>query len=189
MNRSDALLEEARSPARSVNGVGRRRLPVILADVTVLLHAFRSDLVHHHRYRTWLDETSTAEGLLPPDAVLSDLVRIGTLPRIWSPPAPVSAVLAFVIAVRTRPATERVEDGQELWRRLDKITRADTHTRGNVVPDAYPAAAALTQNARLATRDRGFARFPACAGSIPRRAEDLQSRAGGGSEADDADSG
>jgi predicted nucleic acid-binding protein len=30
----------------------------------------------------------------------------------------------------------------------------------NLVPDAYSAAGALTNGARIATADRGFARFP-----------------------------
>lgn len=133
---------------------------MILPDVNVLLHAFRSDLPHHQRYRTWLEETSAVERLLLPDTVVSGFLRVGTLPRVWSPPAPVSAMLDFVVALRARPGVQRVEDGQALWRRLEQLARADPNVRGNVVPDAYLAAAALTHHARLATRDRGFGRFP-----------------------------
>ena len=133
---------------------------MILPDVNVLLHAFRSDLAHHPRYGAWLDQASAVEQLLLPDAVLSGFLRVGTIPRVWSPPAPISAMLDFVIALRARPGVQRVENGQALWRQLEQLTRTDPDIRGNVVPDAYLAAAALTHNARLATRDRGFARFP-----------------------------
>ena len=133
---------------------------MILPDVNVLLHAFRSDLASHHRYRTWLDEESRVEPFLLPDTLLSRFLRVATLPRIWSPPAPMASVLDFVSALRARPGVARVEDGSGLWRALADLARADSGIRGNVVPDAYLAAAALTHGARLATRDRGFARFP-----------------------------
>lgn len=37
---------------------------------------------------------------------------------------------------------------------------ADDGLRGNVVPDAWLAALALSHGAAMGTRDRGFARFP-----------------------------
>jgi predicted nucleic acid-binding protein len=36
----------------------------------------------------------------------------------------------------------------------------DHGIRGNLVPDAYLAALAVSHGCRLATSDRGFARFP-----------------------------
>ncbi len=43
---------------------------------------------------------------------------------------------------------------------LERLVADDPQVRANLVPDAYLAAVAITHNARIATRDRGFARFP-----------------------------
>jgi predicted nucleic acid-binding protein len=68
-----------------------------------------------------------------------------------------------VIAGRTR-------DWTTAQHRAGTLTSADAATaasvagdravRGNLVPDAYATALAVSQGCRLATADRGFARFP-----------------------------
>ena len=47
-----------------------------------------------------------------------------------------------------------------MWTKLGSLVAEDHRLTGRLVPDAYLAAVALTHNARIATRDRGFGRFP-----------------------------
>ena len=46
------------------------------------------------------------------------------------------------------------------WSTLADLSARDPGIRGNLVPDAYLAAMAISHGCRLATADRGFARFP-----------------------------
>ena len=46
-----------------------------------------------------------------------------------------------------------------MWRRFEALLNDGRQIRGNLFPDAYLAAIALSDKATLATRDRGFARF------------------------------
>ena len=55
---------------------------------------------------------------------------------------------------------ERSKDHESVWAAFDRMVSGDNQIRGTMVPNAYLAAVAISQKARLATRDRGFARFP-----------------------------
>lgn len=46
------------------------------------------------------------------------------------------------------------------WEAFAALARADPQIRGNLVPDSWLAALAIAHRCRLATADRGFARFP-----------------------------
>ena len=46
------------------------------------------------------------------------------------------------------------------WRVFYDLAANDPQIRANLVPDAWLAALAISHDARLATTDRGFARFP-----------------------------
>ncbi|WP_200872857.1 PIN domain-containing protein [Microbacterium sp. CH12i] len=50
--------------------------------------------------------------------------------------------------------------GASAWEKLDVLASDDSGIRGNLVPDAHIAALCIANGAQLATRDRGFARFP-----------------------------
>jgi len=50
--------------------------------------------------------------------------------------------------------------GPASWRRLGDLADHDRGITGNLVPDSYLAALALAHGCRVATADRGFARFP-----------------------------
>ena len=45
------------------------------------------------------------------------------------------------------------------WAALARLVSEDRGLRANLVPDTYLAALAITHGCRLATADRGFARF------------------------------
>jgi len=134
---------------------------VILADVNLLVYAFDADAVQHPRYAPWLaDALGGPEEFALLDSVLAGFVRIVTHPRILPVPAPTAVAMAFVDAVIHAPATRWLRPSETLWERMRQLAEGDDGIRGNLVPDAYLAAAALTHGARLATADRGFARYP-----------------------------
>jgi predicted nucleic acid-binding protein len=56
---------------------------------------------------------------------------------------------------------EVVEGPEELALHDLPLAAGDRALGGNLTPDAYLASLALTHGCRLATADRGFARFPA----------------------------
>jgi uncharacterized protein len=61
---------------------------MILPDVNVLVHAFRSDSSDHNLCRSWLDGVVNGDsryGISP--QVLSGVIRVTTHPRIFSEPA------------------------------------------------------------------------------------------------------
>lgn len=133
---------------------------MILPDVNVLVYAFRESAPEHLTYSTWLN-LSRQRGveLLLPDAVLVGFMRIVTHPGIPLPMVTIDRATAFVSALRASPNTRAIEDVGAVWAEFNTLIAEDRGVRGNVVPDAYLAAVAISHNAQLATRDRGFARF------------------------------
>lgn len=133
---------------------------MILCDVNVLVYAFRDDAPEHSRYGPWLRETAAGlEPLLLCDAALSGFVRIVTHPSIADPPAPTARAVAFVRWLAESPGARWASSGPAVWDAFDALA-TDRMIRGNLVPDAYLAAVAAAFGARIATADRGFARFP-----------------------------
>ncbi|WP_341933354.1 PIN domain-containing protein [Microbacterium sp. LWO14-1.2] len=133
---------------------------MIVPDVNILVYAFRADADEHHIYAPWLNETLAREPLGVSDTILSGFFRIVTHPRITTSPAPIAAAMAFTRSLIAGPRTQWLTAGAPAWERLDALTSTDAGIRGNLVPDAYIAALCLANGARLATRDRGFGRFP-----------------------------
>jgi toxin-antitoxin system PIN domain toxin len=91
--------------------------------------------------------------------VLLGLIRIVTSPRIMADPAPTPLALRFVDALLAAPRARQLTPTTATWERLRTIAAGDTQVRGPLVPDAWLAALALSHGCRLATADRGFARF------------------------------
>jgi toxin-antitoxin system PIN domain toxin len=134
---------------------------VILPDVSVLIYAFYEHADRHRVYADWLTK-SRAEGeeLLFPDSVLLGFIRIITSHRVYQLPAPIDQALAFTSALRRGRRARVVEDNASVWSAFDSLVAKDRQIKGNLVPDAYIAAVAISHKARVATRDRGFSRFP-----------------------------
>lgn len=133
---------------------------MIVPDVNILVYAFRTDSAEHQTYGPWLNEALSREPIGVSDTILSGFVRIVTHPRITITPAPVDAAMAFTRSLLAAPRTQWLTAGPPAWHRLGALAATDRGIRGNLVPDAYIAALTLANGARLATRDRGFARFP-----------------------------
>lgn len=134
---------------------------MIIPDVNVLVYAFRAEADHHADYARWLNDIVAGDediGLVEP--VLAGVVRVATNPRLTTRIAPTVAALAFVDALRSARRARDLAASDASWARLGMLAEHDRGIRGNLVPDAYLAAVALTHGGRIATADRGFARFP-----------------------------
>lgn len=132
---------------------------MILPDVNVLVYAFRREAVDHDRYASWLSAALTRSELALVESVLLGVTRIVTSSRIMADPAPTSVALRFVEALLAAPRARQLAPTAATWVRLRAIVSRDEQVRGPLVPDAWLAALALSHGCRLATADRGFARF------------------------------
>jgi toxin-antitoxin system PIN domain toxin len=131
-----------------------------LVDVNVLVYAFRGDAPDHQAYAGWLSRLVNAdEAFAVSDHVLAGFLRIVTHPRIFSPPTPVPAALAFAETYRSSPSAVLVQPGERHWEIFSRLCR-EASARGNLVPDAWLAALAIEQGCELNTTDRDYARFP-----------------------------
>jgi len=133
---------------------------IVLPDVNVLVYAFRRESPAHEAYAAWLDDVvSGGAELALAEGTLAGFLRIVTNARIYADPAPMSAAMPFVDGVRHARRRRWVTVTESVWARFGAIIEADAQIRGNLVPDAWLAALALAHGCRLATADRGFARF------------------------------
>lgn len=146
-------------------------MTLVVPDVNVLVYAFRSDSPDHDAYADWLNGALRADRVGVADTILSGFVRIVTHPRIYTEPTPLGAALAYVRHLLNSPNTDWLRQGPSAWEKFDALASEDVAVRGNLVPDAHIAALCLTNGARLATRDRGFARFPGLKSFDPGRAD------------------
>jgi toxin-antitoxin system PIN domain toxin len=134
---------------------------VIVTDVNVLVYAFDESGSGFARYSSWLaDVAGGADSLALIDGVLSEFVRIVTHPKIFDDPAPTDIALEFVQALIDSPSATWLGSNRATWQAFTALAKGDRDVRGNRVSDAYLASVAIANGARLATADRGFARYP-----------------------------
>ncbi|MGL5819005.1 MAG: TA system VapC family ribonuclease toxin [Phycicoccus sp.] len=134
---------------------------MILADVNVLVFAYRREAEDHDAYAAWLAELIAGQDELAlVDHCLTGFLRVVTNPRIFADPAPGAEALTFVDRVRRARRGRPVAATPATWDVFARYVTEDRAIRGNLVPDAYLAALAVSHGCRLATGDRGFARFP-----------------------------
>jgi len=131
-----------------------------LLDVNVLVYAFREDAPRHRDFKQWLDglvRSDEAYGVS--DYILSGFLRVVTHPRVFHPPTPLEAALAFAGRFRGQPNAVPVVPDARHW---DVFTRlcGDAGARGNLIPDAWLAALAIVSGSEFITTDRDYARFP-----------------------------
>lgn len=133
---------------------------VIIADVNVLVYAFDESSAQHDRYAQWLAGAAAGPSSFAlVDTVLSGFVRIVTHPKIFEHPATTRSAMEFVEALIGSRASSWLPSGRAVWETFAGIAEADTGIRAGHVPDAYLASLAIAHGARLATADRGFARY------------------------------
>ena len=132
---------------------------MILADVNVLIYAFRSDSSMHDQCYQWLDSTvngSEAYGISP--QVLSSMVRICTHPRIYARPSKLYEVLAFAGVLLEQSIATIVQPGERHWSIFESLCR-DSGVSGNLVQDAWYAALAIESGCEWITLDHDYSRF------------------------------
>jgi uncharacterized protein len=133
---------------------------VILPDVNVLVYAYRREAEDHDAYATWLTTlVAGRDELALADHCLTAFLRIVTNPRVFTDPAPAAEALTFVDRLRRARRGRPMTATPATWDVLAGHIAQDRGIRGNLVPDAYLAALAVSHGCRLATADRGFARF------------------------------
>lgn len=133
---------------------------IVLPDVNVLVYAFRREHTLHERYAVWLaDLLSGANEVGVTEGTLTGFLRVVTNSRVYEEPAPIADALAFVNAVRHSRRCRWVAVTNAVWTTFSTLAGSDTQIRGNLVPDAWLASLALAHGCRVATTDRGFARF------------------------------
>ncbi len=140
---------------------------MILPDVNVLVHAFRSDSPDHMMCRTWLDGVVNGEaryGMAP--QVLSGVVRVTTHPKIFVRPSSLDQVLRFCRVLLAQPQCVVIQPGERHWEIFTRLC-TESDARGNIVPDAWFAALAIESGCEWITLDRDYARFPQLRWDLP----------------------
>ena len=134
---------------------------MILPDDNILIYAFLEAAPEHRVYSDWLDGVrQSGDDLLLPAAVLTGFLRIVTNPRVIAVPPSATQAMSFVTALIRGVRVRQVLDESAVWQSFSGLIDDDPQIRGNLVPDAYLAAVAISHGAMLASNDRGFARFP-----------------------------
>ena len=133
---------------------------MILCDVNVLVYAFMRDQPEHVDYRSWLERTlADGVGIALSESTVAGFMRIVTNPRVFADPATLGDAVGFVDAVVESGRTPWLSPNAATWAAFRRLADGDRRLRGNLVPDAWLAALAIAHGCRLATADRGVARF------------------------------
>jgi len=140
---------------------------LILPDVNVLLHAFRSDSSDHERCRAWLSGVVNGDSRYGISTqVLSGVVRIATHSRVFARPSTLGETLAFCEALITPAHSIIIQPGSTHWAIFRRLCE-EADARGNLVPDAWFAALAIESGCEWITLDRDYARFPGLKWRLP----------------------
>lgn len=140
---------------------------MILPDVNVLVHAFRSDSSDHDLCRKWLDGVVNGDsryGVSP--QALSGVIRVTTHPRIFSQPSTLAGVIEFCEALLGQPHRVIIQPGPQHWSIFVRFCK-EADARGNLVPDAWYAALAVESGCEWVTLDRDYARFSGLRWCLP----------------------
>lgn len=131
-------------------------------DVNVLVAAFRADHSHHLVARRWLLKIrqDCARGtatltLLP--VVIAGFLRLVTNTRIFTEPDTIDEAVAFLDSIAGTPDVTLANNAEE-WPVLRKLLLAKK-LQGNLVTDAWIAAAVQVRGEHLVTFDRDFRRL------------------------------
>ncbi|MEW9555713.1 type II toxin-antitoxin system VapC family toxin [Nonomuraea sp. NPDC050783] len=130
-----------------------------LADINVLVNAFRPESAAHERCRAFLDAMVNGDSSYAvSDFVVNGFVRLVTNHRIYQSPAPLQEALAFAATYRNQPHASLVEAAERHWEIFARLA-CQAGASGKLIPDAYLAALAIEHGCEFVTCDRDFARF------------------------------
>jgi toxin-antitoxin system PIN domain toxin len=138
-----------------------------LADVNVLINAFRPDATHHALCRNWLaDVVASADPFGVSTLVLSAVVRVTTGVRAFKDSSSIEDAFGFCGDLLALPHCRVVEPGNGHWSIFRSLC-ASTNSRGPATTDAWLAALAIEHGCQWITMDRDFARFPGLRWTTP----------------------
>lgn len=133
---------------------------MILPDVNTLVYAYRREADEHEAYARWLSGiVAGTDELALVDHCLTGFLRIVTNQRIFADAAPVADAFGFLTRIRNARRARKLSSTEATWSTFDQLISKDRGIKANLVPDAYLAALAISYGCRIATADRGFARF------------------------------
>jgi len=133
---------------------------MMLADVNVLVEAFRHDAHQHRRCRKWLNDAFDRRTPFAASRLtLSAVVRITTSRKFYGSPSSLEEAFGFCADIVAQPNCRLVEPGDGHWRIFERLC-IETDTRGPMVTDAWLAALAIEWDCEWITLDRDFVRFP-----------------------------
>lgn len=133
---------------------------MILADVNVLIYAFRTDAPQHQLCRQWLVNLIKSEAPFGVSRlVLAAVIRITTDPRAYREPSSLEDAVGFCDDLLMQPNCHIMEPGDRHWDIFKRLC-LQTDTRGRRTTDAWFAALAIEWGCEWITFDRDFARFP-----------------------------
>jgi len=138
-----------------------------LADVNVLIYAFRKDAPQYGLCRAWLNGVvagDTRFGVSP--LALSAVVRVTTNTRTYQEPSTFEDAFGFCEDLLGQPHCHVVVPGERHWDIFKRLC-IETRTRGPRVTDAWFAALAIEWGCEWVTMDRDYARFPGLRWSVP----------------------
>lgn len=133
---------------------------MILTDVNPLLNAYNRDFPAHAAARMWWERTvNDGEPIGLAWVTILGFIRIVTNPRALLNPMPVAEALAAAKSWLDLPNVDIVEPGPRHPEILFRLL-VEAGVAGNLTTDAHLAALAIEHQARLASTDTDFARFP-----------------------------
>ena len=131
---------------------------MIVADVNILVAAYRADHPHHVVAHSFLTAALESDRVVVADLVWTGFLRVVTNRRVFPVPTPIDQALAFVDAVRGaagyRPLAGLLEGIDPFLQLVER-----DQLSGDLIPDAYIASLALSLGCAVATFDRDFRQF------------------------------
>jgi uncharacterized protein len=140
---------------------------MILADVNVLIYAFRQDAPQHAVSRKWLNQVVSSDtrfGMSP--LALSAVVRVTTSRRSYPNPSSLENAFGFCEDILRLPHCQLVEPGERHWGIFKRLC-IETDTSGTRITDAWYAALVIEWDCEWITFDRDYARFPGLKWRLP----------------------
>ncbi|WP_433433978.1 type II toxin-antitoxin system VapC family toxin [Nonomuraea sp. CA-141351] len=132
---------------------------MLLADINVLVNAFRHESADHDRCHTFVEEMVNGDSSYAvSDFVVSGFIRTVTNRRVYKDPDDLERALTFAETYRNQPQASVVTPEARHWEIFCRLCRQAGAT-GNLVPDVYLAALAIEHGCEFVSCDKDFARF------------------------------
>lgn len=132
---------------------------MIVPDLNVLIYAFHSSSPGHAAARSRLEGAlAQRETVAILNVVATDFLRIMTNARFFSEPLEPNQAMTAIKAVLSAPNAVLVRAGESTWSIFEELVELHK-LRAHDIPDAWVAAAVMSEEATLLSDDTGFGRF------------------------------